>query len=246
MVRLGHVHLPVPELARSVAFYRDQLGLEVEFTSDSMAEFPAAGLVLDQEGRFTRSPAPVTVGLAVDDVDSLFAELAGRGVPVTEPPRDRSWGVRNFYVTDPRAQGVVATLLVDDSFRGHHIRWPPWSGCRALAGAGPWPGPWLPAAQGPQRSPGSGPARRAVAQRCAAALRPEGRPRMLRGTPSGSQRRVSAASVVAWCAGLVRLRRRPGSHPAPARGSSIRGSYGAGSSAGQRPRPGARGCARTG
>ena len=101
MVRLGHVHLPVPELARSVAFYRDQLGLEVEFTSDSMAEFPAAGLVLDQEGRFTRSPAPVTVGLAVDDVDSLFAELAGRGVPVTEPPRDRSWGVRNFYVTDP-------------------------------------------------------------------------------------------------------------------------------------------------
>ncbi len=96
MVRLGHVHLPVPELARSVAFYRDQLGLEAGFTSDSMAEFPAAGLVLDQESGFTRSPAPVTVGLAVDDVDSVFAGLAGRGVPVTEPPRDRSWGVPEF------------------------------------------------------------------------------------------------------------------------------------------------------
>src|SRR5260370_85893 len=76
MVRLGHVHLPVPELARSVAFYRDRLGLEVGFTSDSMAEFPAAGLVLDQESGFTRSPAPGTVGLAVDDVDSVFALLA--------------------------------------------------------------------------------------------------------------------------------------------------------------------------
>jgi catechol 2,3-dioxygenase-like lactoylglutathione lyase family enzyme len=101
MVRLGHVHLPVPELARSVAFYRDKLGLEVGYASDSLVEFPAAGLVLDQESGFTRLSAPVTVGLAVDDVDSVFAELVGHDVPITEPPRDRPWGVRNFYVTDP-------------------------------------------------------------------------------------------------------------------------------------------------
>src|SRR5258708_26589443 len=107
MVRLGHVHLPVPELARSVAFYRDQLGLEVGFISDSMAEFPAAGLVLDQESGFTRSPAPVTVGLSVDDVDSVFAELARRGVPVTAPPRHRSSAVRNFYCTDPHAYVIA-------------------------------------------------------------------------------------------------------------------------------------------
>jgi hypothetical protein len=45
------------------------------------------------------SPGPVTVGFAVDDVDSVFAELAGRDVPVTELPR--VLGVRNFYITDP-------------------------------------------------------------------------------------------------------------------------------------------------
>jgi len=84
-----------------VAFYRDKLGLEVGFTSDSMAEFPAAGLVLDQESGFNPSSTQVTVGLTVDDVDKVFAEFVGRAVPITEPVRDQPWGVRNFYLTDP-------------------------------------------------------------------------------------------------------------------------------------------------
>src|SRR6478609_4863724 len=46
-----------------------------------------------------------------------------------------------------RPQGVVATPLVDEPFRGHHIRRP------AVPGAAWWPGqavpgPWFPAARG--------------------------------------------------------------------------------------------------
>jgi hypothetical protein len=42
MVGLSHVHLPVPDLARSLVFNRDQLGLEVgNITSEAMADFPA-------------------------------------------------------------------------------------------------------------------------------------------------------------------------------------------------------------
>ena len=100
MMYLSHIHLPVPDLSRSLAFYRDRLGLEVGYTSDSMAEFPAAGLVLDQEVGFKRDGA-VTIGIGVDDVDSLFDELQARGVPVAEPPTDQPWGIRNFYVADP-------------------------------------------------------------------------------------------------------------------------------------------------
>ncbi|MGH7511199.1 MAG: VOC family protein [Gemmatimonadales bacterium] len=101
MVRLSHVHLPVVDLARSRAFYRDQLGLQTGFTSETMAEFPAAGIVLDQETGFKRSKTPVTVGIGVDDVDSAFAALEARGVPVVDPPTDQPWGVRNFYIRDP-------------------------------------------------------------------------------------------------------------------------------------------------
>lgn len=101
MVHLTHVHLPVPDLARSLAFYRDELGLELGYASDSMAEFPSAGLVLDEEAGFKRPDVAVTVGVGVDDVDSVFAALDARGVPLSEPPTDQPWGVRNFYVTDP-------------------------------------------------------------------------------------------------------------------------------------------------
>lgn len=101
MVHLSHIHMPVPDLARSLAFYRDQLGLDVGYTSESMAEFPTAGLVLDEVAGFKRLAFAVTVGIGVDDVDSVFADLEARGVAVAEPPADQPWGVRNFYVTDP-------------------------------------------------------------------------------------------------------------------------------------------------
>jgi catechol 2,3-dioxygenase-like lactoylglutathione lyase family enzyme len=101
MVHLSHIHMPVPDLARSLAFYRDQLGLDVGYTSESMAEFPTAGLILDEVAGFKRFDVAVTVGIGVDDVDSVFADLEARGVPVAEPPTDQPWGVRNFYVTDP-------------------------------------------------------------------------------------------------------------------------------------------------
>lgn len=101
MVHLSHVHLPVAKLTRSLAFYRDRLGLEVGFAGESMVEFPAVGLVLDEEAEFRRSEVSVTVGLGVEDVDSAFADLEARGCPVAESPADQPWGVRNFYVTDP-------------------------------------------------------------------------------------------------------------------------------------------------
>lgn len=101
MVHLSHIHMPVPDLARSLAFYKDQLGLDVGYTSESMAEFPTAGLILDEVAGFKRFDVAVTVGIGVDDVDSVFADLEARGVPVAEPPTDQPWGVRNFYVTDP-------------------------------------------------------------------------------------------------------------------------------------------------
>lgn len=100
-MEFGHVHFPVSDLARSVSFYRDLLGLRVGFELEgTMAEFEEVSLVLDQR-RPDALPSHVTLGVSVEDVDSVYEELVERGVEIAEPLQDRPWGVRNFYVRDP-------------------------------------------------------------------------------------------------------------------------------------------------
>lgn len=100
MPRLSHLHLSVSDLERSIAFYRDKLGLHLGFRGKSMADFDESGLVLDQTEERVDGSA-VTVGFAVEDVDATFSTLRDRGVLSDQPPKDQSWGVRNFYCRDP-------------------------------------------------------------------------------------------------------------------------------------------------
>jgi len=66
---IGHVHLRVSDLQRSIAFYRDVLGLEVQQLYGDAAAFLSAGgyhhhLGLNTwESRGGRAPAPGTTGL---------------------------------------------------------------------------------------------------------------------------------------------------------------------------------------
>jgi hypothetical protein len=113
----------------------------------------------------------------------------------------------------------------------------PWSPYR-VTGPGPgvarWPGgrplawPVVSCRPGAAEAPGSRPATGRRRRRCAAALRPEGRPRMVRGAPAGEPAAASAASALAWRPpGLVRLH-RPGTRRGLLPGSSSRGSCGGG------------------
>lgn len=110
MTRLGHVILYVDDLARSVAFYRDVVGLPHRFTDAGYAEFGtgATRLALYERRRaewLTGHPvAPGPAGeivLVVDDVDAVASRLRERGVPVLSGPADRSWGHRTLHVADP-------------------------------------------------------------------------------------------------------------------------------------------------
>ena len=110
MTRLGHVILYVDDLARSVAFYRDVVGLPHRFTDAGYAEFGtgATRLALYERRRaewLTGHPvAPGPAGeivLVVDDVDAVAAGLRDRDVPVLSGPAARSWGHRTLHVADP-------------------------------------------------------------------------------------------------------------------------------------------------
>lgn len=101
MPRLSHLHLSVSDLERSIAFYRDKLGLHLGFRGKNMADFDESGLVLDQTEEQVDGSA-VTVGLAVEDVDATFSTLRDRGVVSDQPPQGSILGCPQLLLPGPR------------------------------------------------------------------------------------------------------------------------------------------------
>ena len=95
---------------RSVAFYRDVLGLHVYREWGSGTVFFLGGGLLE----LSRSAGPVTEDklsfwLQVRDVDGEFARLAAAGVEVVEAPVDEPWGLREGRLRDP--DGLMLVLV---------------------------------------------------------------------------------------------------------------------------------------
>lgn len=95
---------------RSVAFYRDVLGLHIYREWGSGTVFFLGGGLLE----LSRSAGPVTddkltFWLQVRDVDAEFARLAAAGVEVVEAPVDEPWGLREARLRDP--DGLMLVLV---------------------------------------------------------------------------------------------------------------------------------------
>ena len=95
---------------RSVAFYRDVLGLHIYREWGSGTVFFLGGGLLE----LSRSAGPVTddklsFWLHVRDVDAEFSRLAAEGVEVVEAPVDEPWGLREARVRDP--DGLMLVLV---------------------------------------------------------------------------------------------------------------------------------------
>jgi lactoylglutathione lyase len=108
--RLGYVILYVSNLAASVAFYRDVVGLEHRFTDAGYAEFATGHtrFALYERRRAAwltgREPAPGPAGevvFVVEDVDAQALRLCQLGIGVLSGPADRPWGHRTVHIADP-------------------------------------------------------------------------------------------------------------------------------------------------
>jgi len=105
---VGQIHITVTDLDRSVAFYRDVLGLEHLFTvpGQPMAFFDAGGVRLylgrTEDERFVSRP---TIYYRVDDLDTSWAEITARGAKeISGPQRVHRDGVIELwmaFVADP-------------------------------------------------------------------------------------------------------------------------------------------------
>lgn len=104
---LDLLFLEVNKLEESLAFYRDQLGLEI-VTNNLQSEPPMVTLragslritLVEQLETMLRRGRGVHFFLGVTDVDAYYAELRARGVEV-KPPQDEGWGGRFITLEDP-------------------------------------------------------------------------------------------------------------------------------------------------
>lgn len=114
----------VSDLERSVAFYRDTLGLELEiYLKDILwAELKAEPTTLalfDPSQHRPQAPEPQTGGatlfLAVEDVNGAVEELKGKGAPVIMEPLETPvcWMAA---VADPDGNAVGLHQRKDGSF----------------------------------------------------------------------------------------------------------------------------------
>jgi catechol 2,3-dioxygenase-like lactoylglutathione lyase family enzyme len=88
-MKLSYVMLRVSDIEKSVAFWRDQVGLVTDWTGGEFAFFPIgeSHLALNQPQSYEPQVSDTEVVLEVDDVMSVFAEMKDRGVPFEVEPR---------------------------------------------------------------------------------------------------------------------------------------------------------------
>ena len=99
--------LQVADVERSLGFYRDLLGFEVEYSIPEDGEAAYVSLAIPggtvglaaAEGPV--ESASTAIWVYCDDVDAAFGELRDAGVEVCAEPADQPWGERLTSVRDP-------------------------------------------------------------------------------------------------------------------------------------------------
>jgi catechol 2,3-dioxygenase len=113
-----HILLEVSDLDRSLAFYRDQMGLRLSSRKGDFATLEAAnvGVYLWQSRQDWETPPKpderkglgIYPHLAVQDVDATVARLAKAGYRIVQKPEHHLWGTEAF-VADP--DGYIWALV---------------------------------------------------------------------------------------------------------------------------------------
>ena len=100
----------VDDLDRAIAYYRDRLGFELDFTYESFyAGVSRDGCAIHL--KHAAKPAGdrahrkqnehLDAYIAVSGIRGLFSELQTRGAEVIKPLEHRPWACLDFYVEDP-------------------------------------------------------------------------------------------------------------------------------------------------
>jgi lactoylglutathione lyase len=107
--KLGLVMMVVKDMERSVAFYRDVVGLKILFKQDNWSQFEAGNIIvgLHPEGEQVKvSPTTgMSLGIYVDDIMRATSELKRRGGRLAIEPRTEPFG-RWALLHDPDGYNI--------------------------------------------------------------------------------------------------------------------------------------------
>jgi catechol 2,3-dioxygenase-like lactoylglutathione lyase family enzyme len=103
--KVGIVMLGVANLERSIPFYRDVLGLELQSQFPGFAFFNAAGITLALSEPLAKTagagPGASEVVFSVEDVRAAYEALRSRGLVFTQEPRNVSGSMWAANFADP-------------------------------------------------------------------------------------------------------------------------------------------------
>ena len=110
--QIDYTMVIVSEMARSVEFYRDRLGIPLKFESPEWTEFLTGATTLALHGggipRQSRGASAdkdagtCSIGFNVDDVDKTYQELKAKGINFVMPPTQREGeGIKLAVCIDP-------------------------------------------------------------------------------------------------------------------------------------------------
>ena len=105
--KIGYVIVGVNSLDAAVAFYRDTMGFEFEFSEPEMhfAGFRVGdmrfSLAEGEGGGHGTGDRNTGIGFIVADLDAAHAELAAKGVKFTMRPGKMPWGGYMAMFVDP-------------------------------------------------------------------------------------------------------------------------------------------------
>jgi catechol 2,3-dioxygenase-like lactoylglutathione lyase family enzyme len=117
----GRVLLHPVDMARSLAFYRDVLGMAVAREFPGGTVFFLGGGFLELSGAAEAPAGPaVALWLQVRDLAAVHRELAGHVVrgPALEP-----WGLREMWIADPDGTRIVLVEIPADHPLRRDPRW---------------------------------------------------------------------------------------------------------------------------
>ena len=103
------------DFQRSVAFYRDTLGLAIFRDFGAGIVFFLGGGFLEVSGQSDEPAGPnIRLWMQVRDVDATHVELAGRGVPILREPVTEPWGLREMWIEDPDGVRIAVIEVPED------------------------------------------------------------------------------------------------------------------------------------
>ncbi|BBX18815.1 glyoxalase [Mycolicibacterium duvalii] len=106
------------DYARSVSFYRDQLGLAVAREYAGGTVFYAGQSLIEIAGHGSPAagapPFPGALWLQVRDLAATQDELRSRGVAIAREARREPWGLHEMHVTDPDGVALIFVQVPED------------------------------------------------------------------------------------------------------------------------------------